>query len=110
MSIAGIDPTRRAGYWCERPKVESHATEGVTVTRAESRGSTAGTVVVAFAPEGPLARVDSKTSKRTPGTISTRGAMCQTVSACAPAVMLVGGGAALEGTCASDEPPGSVGA
>src|SRR5450432_74478 len=99
--MAGMEPARKDGYWCESPNVESHATAGVRATRTASRGSNAGTVVVASVPEGPLARLDAKTSTRAPGTISTRGATRQTTSAWTPPLTFVGGGSALSlnGVC-----------
>ena len=55
------------------PKVESHASDGAIVTRADSRGSNAGTVVrSSVAAPGALARDEANRSKRTPGVSSTR--------------------------------------
>ena len=63
------------------PAVASQATDGVIVTRADRRGSTAGTVVRAWMPAASLVRDDAKSAPRSPGTISTRGLTRQTRSA-----------------------------
>ena len=62
------------------PAVVIEAKRGVIVIRAERRGSNAGTAVLDGSPSGVLARFESKIPTRAPGTISTRGATCQTTS------------------------------